>query len=80
MSLKHYIEGFFEFYNYNKEDSEFLINTYEKCITVINKELQQIDKFSLGFFPKFCCKIENNLLIFGAHTNDICIFIKYNIS
>lgn len=30
MSLKHYIEGFFEFYNYNKEDSEFLINTYEK--------------------------------------------------
>ncbi|MBP3580298.1 MAG: DUF5596 domain-containing protein, partial [Clostridia bacterium] len=30
MSLKDYIKGFFEFYNYNEEDSEFLINTYEK--------------------------------------------------
>ncbi len=30
MSLKVYIENFFDFYNYNKEDTEVLINTYEK--------------------------------------------------
>lgn len=52
----------------------YLFNTHEKCITVINKESQQIDKFSLDFCPYLCCEIGGKKLIFGAHTNDICIF------
>lgn len=64
-----------------------LFNIYEKNITVINKESQQIDKFSLSFCPQFCCKIKNKLLVFGANTNNMCLFdtesltvtdIKYN--
>lgn len=52
----------------------YLFNTHEKCVTVINKESQQTDKFSLSFCPNFCCEIENKLLIYGYNTDKLCVF------
>lgn len=74
-------------YAYELNGYIYLFNPYEKYITVINKESQQINKFLFSFYPKLCCEIENKLLIFGANTNNMCLFdtesltftdIKYN--
>jgi len=46
---------------------------YKKCITLIDKKTQQKEEIPLRFMPRWCCEIEEKLLVFGESTDNICL-------